>query len=163
MIITFNITIVNLLLIEALVLISSAFHHSNIKLPKNFDMVSYWASWTISLLVTASNGFLQLFSLDKNYFTYSIVTEQLKTEGWQFFQLSGKYEQFDEHIECYKLFCKSIAAAIAKSVLPVPAGPSNVTTLILSFIKALIAKNCRLFLGFIPTAIFFSIFCILPL
>ena len=37
------------------------------KLPKNFDMISYWASWTISLMVTGSNGFLQLFSLDKNY------------------------------------------------------------------------------------------------
>ena len=36
------------------------------KLPKHFDMVTYWTSWTISLLVTASNGFLQLFSLDKN-------------------------------------------------------------------------------------------------
>ena len=55
------------------------------KLPKNFENISYWCSWGISLSVTASNGFLQLFSLDKNYFTYSIVTEQLKTEGWQFF------------------------------------------------------------------------------
>ena len=62
------------------------------KLPANFDMISYWASWTISLMVTASNGFLQLFSLDKNYFSYSMVVEQLKTEGWQFFGLSGKYE-----------------------------------------------------------------------
>ena len=86
------------------------------KLPKNFENISYWCSWGISLSVTASNGFLQLFSLDKNYFTYSIVTEQLKTEGWQFFQLSGKYEQFDEHIECYKLFCKSIEGIKRKQV-----------------------------------------------
>ena len=61
------------------------------KLPKNFDIISYWFSWTISLLVTGSNGFLQLFSLDKNYFNYSMVVEQLKTEGWQYFQLSGEY------------------------------------------------------------------------
>ena len=56
------------------------------KLPKNFDQITYWTSWTISLMVTASNGFLQLFSLDKNYFEYSLTTEQLKTEGWQYFQ-----------------------------------------------------------------------------
>ncbi len=31
------------------------------KLPKNFDMITYWASWTISLSVTASNGFLHYF------------------------------------------------------------------------------------------------------
>ena len=69
------------------------------KLPANFDMISYWASWTISLMVTASNGFLQLFSLDKNYFSYSMVVEQLKTEGWQFFGLSGKYEDYESHQE----------------------------------------------------------------
>ena len=60
------------------------------KLPKNFDQITYWSSWTISLMVTISNGFLQLFSLDKNYFNYSLTVEQLKTEGWQFFGLSGK-------------------------------------------------------------------------
>ena len=78
------------------------------KLPKNFDTISYWVSWTISLLVTASNGFLQLFSLDKNYLEFAITTEQLKTEGWQFFQLSGKYEDYDSHKQAYKSFNKSI-------------------------------------------------------
>ena len=78
------------------------------KLPENFDTISYWSAWTISLTVTACNGFLQLFSLDKDYFTYSIVTEQLKTEGWQYFQLSGKYEDCPSHEMAFKSFCKSI-------------------------------------------------------
>ena len=86
------------------------------KLPKNFDMISYWCSWTISLLVTGSNGFLQLFSLDKNYFSYSMVVEQLKTEGWQFFQLSGKYEDCEDHKEAYKPFSKSIENIKRKQV-----------------------------------------------
>ena len=46
------------------------------KLPKNFDNISYWASWTISLTVTACNGFLQLFSLDKNLPVQSKTTLQ---------------------------------------------------------------------------------------
>ena len=79
-----------------------------VKLPANFDIISYWSSWGISLSVTISNGFLQLFSLDKNYFEYSLTTEQLKTEGWQFCELSGKYEDFTTHILAYKTFCKSI-------------------------------------------------------
>ena len=79
------------------------------KLPRNFDQISYWSSWTISLLVTISNGFLQLFSLDKNYFNYSLTVEQLKTEGWQFFGLSGKYEDHEHHdMKAYKTFCKNI-------------------------------------------------------
>jgi hypothetical protein len=86
------------------------------KLPKNFDQVVYWASWTISLSVTASNGFLQLFSLDKNYFEYALTTEQLKTEGWQYFQLSGKYEDDETHQDAYKDFSKSIENIKRKQV-----------------------------------------------
>ena len=86
------------------------------KLPKNFDQLTYWSSWTISLMVTASNGFLQLFSLDKNYFEYALTTEQLKTEGWQYFQLSGKYEDDESHREAYKAFSKSIENIKRKQV-----------------------------------------------
>ena len=86
------------------------------KLPKNFDNISYWCSWILSLSVTASNGFLQLFSLDKNYFEYAITTEQLKTEGWQYFQLSGKYEDYEDHEEGYQPFCKSIENIKRKQV-----------------------------------------------
>ena len=86
------------------------------KLPKNFDQITYWTSWTISLMVTASNGFLQLFSLDKNYFEYALTTEQLKTEGWQYFQLSGKYEDDESHQEAYKAFSKSIENIKRKQV-----------------------------------------------
>ena len=86
------------------------------KLPKNFDQIVYWSSWTISLMVTASNGFLQLFSLDKNYFEYAITTEQLKTEGWQYFQLSGKYEDDESHQAAYKDFSKSIENIKRKQV-----------------------------------------------
>ena len=78
------------------------------KLPKNFDNVSYWSSWFISLTVTVCNGFVQLFSLDKNYYTYSIIVEQLKTEGWQYFQLSGKYNDSPDHETALKFFCKSV-------------------------------------------------------
>ena len=86
------------------------------KLPRNFDQITYWSSWTISLMVTASNGFLQLFSLDKNYFEYALTTEQLKTEGWQYFQLAGKYEDDETHQEAYKPFCKSIENIKRKQV-----------------------------------------------
>ena len=75
------------------------------KLPKNFDIITYWASWSLSLTITACNGFLQLFSLDKNYLGYSLVVEQLKTEGWQYFQLSGKYENAKTHEQSFKQFC----------------------------------------------------------
>ena len=86
------------------------------KLPKNFDTITYWASWSLSLTITACNGFLQLFSLDKNYLGYSLVDEQLKTEGWQYFQLSGKYENAKTHEQSFKQFCKSIESIKRKQI-----------------------------------------------
>ena len=86
------------------------------KLPKHFDQITYWMTWTISLTVTACNGFLQLFSLDKNYFNYSTVVEQLKTEGWQFFGLCGKYEDYETHNDAYKTFSKAIETIKRKQV-----------------------------------------------
>lgn len=86
------------------------------KLPKNFDTITYWTSWSLSLTITACNGFLQLFSLDKNYLGYSLVVEQLKTEGWQYFQLSGKYENAKTHEQSFKQFCKSIESIKRKQI-----------------------------------------------
>jgi len=77
-------------------------------LPNNFDIISYWSSWGISLLVTASNGFIQLFSIDKKYYDYSLTTEQLKSEAWEYFQLSGKYEEFENHNGPFKIFCNKV-------------------------------------------------------
>ena len=86
------------------------------KLPDNFDNISYWTAFMISLTVTISNGFLQLFSLDKNYLEFSLTVEQLKTEGWQFFQLAGKYEDYESHEDAYKAFSKSIENIKRKQV-----------------------------------------------
>ena len=86
------------------------------KLPNNFDDISYWCSFFISLSVTISNGFLQLFSIDKNYLEFALTTEQLKTEGWQFFQLTGKYEDYADHKSAYKSFSKSVENIKRKQV-----------------------------------------------
>ena len=86
------------------------------KLPRNFESITYWTSWSLSLTITACNGFLQLFSLDKNFIAYSLVTEQLKTEGWQYFQLSGKYSNAQSHEQAFKQFCKSIEGIKRKQV-----------------------------------------------
>ena len=45
-----------------------------------------------------------------------MVVEQLKTEGWQFFGLSGKYEDYPNHQTAYKNFSKSIESIKRKQV-----------------------------------------------
>ena len=67
----------------------------------------YWTTWGISLLVSMFNGILQLFSLGKQYVSYNTTREKLISEGWQYFQLSGDYED-STHEDSFTDFCEEI-------------------------------------------------------
>lgn len=67
---------------------------TSIKDPKSFAYEIYWATWVISLLVTTSNGVLTVFKIDKKYFYLHTAMEQLRSEGWQYLELSGRYSGF---------------------------------------------------------------------
>lgn len=67
----------------------------------------YWTTWGLSLLVSIFNGILQLFSLNKQYISYNTTREKLISEGWQYFQLSGNYED-TTHEESFTNFCDEI-------------------------------------------------------
>lgn len=51
----------------------------------------YWLTWTISLAVTTANGLLTLFKVEKRYYMIRAVAERIRTETWQFLNLSGRY------------------------------------------------------------------------
>lgn len=51
----------------------------------------YWITWSISLAVTTSNGIMTLFKLDKRFFMLHATAERLRSETWQYIQLSGRY------------------------------------------------------------------------
>lgn len=74
----------------------------------------FWITWSISFFVTASNGLLTLFKLDKKYFFVHTTLEQLVSEGWQYIQLTAKYSGFytpgqdPTHENQYLYFCHSI-------------------------------------------------------
>ena len=70
----------------------------SIQSPTNNNSVSlYWTTWGISLLVTILHNFTTIFRFEKKYFTLHTVTERLKTEGWQYFELSGRYSGHHGH------------------------------------------------------------------
>lgn len=62
--------------------------------PATFSYQIYWATWVISLLVTTSNGVFTLFKVEKKYYSLHTTCEQLRSEGWQYLELSGKYSGF---------------------------------------------------------------------
>jgi Protein of unknown function (DUF4231) len=57
----------------------------------NFAVEIYWATFVISILVTIFNGILTLFKVDKKYYFLNTTLERLRSEGWQYFSLTGRY------------------------------------------------------------------------
>lgn len=74
----------------------------------NHEHNIYWATWSISLLVTLSNAMLRLFSLDKTYITRKLKSSHLKSEGWLFLELAGEYSVYRTHREGFVHFCNQI-------------------------------------------------------
>lgn len=64
----------------------SYFYNSSI-----FSINLYWATFIVSLMVTLFNGILTLFKIDKKYYFLNTTLERLRSEGWQYFGLSGRY------------------------------------------------------------------------
>jgi hypothetical protein len=62
----------------------------------NFSAQIYWTTFVISVLVTTFNGILTLFKVDKKYYFLHTHLERLRSEGWQYFSLTGRYAVLKE-------------------------------------------------------------------
>jgi hypothetical protein len=89
----------------------------------NFQAHVYWATWVISLLVSVFNGILTFSKVDKKYFFIHTTLERLRSEGWQFFELTGRYSgnlinfmQPATHSNQYKFFTYYIEKIKLKQV-----------------------------------------------
>lgn len=87
---------------------------TSIQDPESFAYEIYWATWVISLLVTTSNGIVSVFKIDKKYYFVHTTMEQLKSEGWQYLELSGRYSGFHTpgvlptHENQFVYFCHAV-------------------------------------------------------
>jgi hypothetical protein len=82
--------------------------------PEDFAYQIYWATWVVSLLVTTSNGIFTLFKVDKKYYLLHSTLEQLRSEGWQYLELSGRFSGFytpketPSHTNQFLFFCHRV-------------------------------------------------------
>jgi len=80
----------------------------------SFAYEIYWATWVVSLLVTTSNGILSVFKIDKKYYYLHTCMEQLRSEGWQYLELSGRYSGYHTpgiqptHENQFVFFCHAV-------------------------------------------------------
>lgn len=88
----------------------------------NSSFEIYWATWVVSLLVTMSNGIVNMFKIDKKYYFLHTTYEHLRSEGWQYLELSGKYSGFytakekSTHENQFIFFCHSVEKIKMKQI-----------------------------------------------
>ena len=89
---------------------------------QEFSYQIYWGTWVISLLVTIANGILALLKIDKKYYFLHTTLEHLRSEGWQYLELSGRYSGFftphenPTHTNQFIYFCHVIEKIKMKQV-----------------------------------------------
>jgi hypothetical protein len=82
-----------------------------------WDVAVRVATWTVSLVTAASAAVEGFFRFGERWRTYRRTAEQLKTEGWLYFQLSGRYG-FDgaDHKALYGAFVNRVEEIITSDV-----------------------------------------------
>lgn len=88
----------------------------------SFQVQIFWSTWVLSLLVTICNAILILFKIDKKYYFLHSTLERLRSEGWQYIQLTGKYSghlinhNTPTHDNQFIYFCHAIERIKMKQV-----------------------------------------------
>jgi hypothetical protein len=70
----------------------------------------------LSLLVAITVAVEELIRYGERFRHYRRTVEQLKSEGWQFFQMSGPYRRHSSHREAYMAFAARVEGIIQPSV-----------------------------------------------
>ncbi|HEY9819578.1 MAG TPA: DUF4231 domain-containing protein [Candidatus Sericytochromatia bacterium] len=79
------------------------------------DMVG-WSAFGLSQVVAVSAAVEEFFAPGEKYRNYRNTAEGLKIEGWEFFQLTGAYRQFETHTEGYSDFAQRVEQYIKQDV-----------------------------------------------
>jgi Protein of unknown function (DUF4231) len=70
----------------------------------------------VSGLVTVSATVEEFCQFGNRWYSYRKTVELLKTQGWQFFQLSGTYRQYSSHEEALPWFTDEVEGIIQRDV-----------------------------------------------
>ncbi len=68
----------------------------------------YYMTIVLSLLVAASVAVEHMFNFGEQARTRASMLDRLKTEGWSFLQLSGRYSRFGSHEEAFPAFANQV-------------------------------------------------------
>ena len=75
-----------------------------------------WATFAVSLLVAISAAVEGFFRYGERWRHYRRTAELLKTEGSQFFQLTGHYRRHTTHASAYQLLASRIEDILQQDI-----------------------------------------------
>nr|WP_277882016.1 DUF4231 domain-containing protein [Leptolyngbya sp. FACHB-541] len=79
------------------------------------DAIS-WSAFVLSQVVAISAATEQFFNYGDRWRNYRRSVESLKTQGWQFFELSGPYLPYKTHEEAFNIFASQVEQIIQQDV-----------------------------------------------
>ena len=75
-----------------------------------------YITFSVSIVVFIINILFELQSISKKYYTYSSVNEEFISEGWYFLSLTGRYNKYINHSECWRTFISNLEELNNKTV-----------------------------------------------
>jgi SLOG in TRPM, prokaryote/Protein of unknown function (DUF4231) len=76
----------------------------------------YWVTFAVSLLVAISAAVEGFFRYGERWRHYRRTAELLKTEGWQYFQLTGHYRRHTTVASAYELFASRVEDILQQDI-----------------------------------------------
>jgi hypothetical protein len=76
----------------------------------------FWGTFTLAQVVAISAAVEEFFHYGERWGQYRRTAEYLKTEGWQYFQLSGPYAKSASHASAYRAFANRVERLIQEDV-----------------------------------------------
>ncbi|MCF2145471.1 DUF4231 domain-containing protein [Desmonostoc muscorum LEGE 12446] len=106
-------TIIGGVILPALITLNINTTSAETKLQKNFLIGS---TFFISQLVAISAAIEEFFHYGERWRHYRRTVESLKTQGWQFSQLTGPYRNYTSHEQAFNLFAGQVEDIIQRDV-----------------------------------------------
>lgn len=75
-----------------------------------------WIVFSLSLMVAITNAVEEFFQYGERWRHFRRIAEMLKSEGWQFFQLSGSYSRRNSHAHAYEKFASRVEVILQEDV-----------------------------------------------
>ncbi|MHC5732754.1 MAG: DUF4231 domain-containing protein, partial [Nostoc sp.] len=75
-----------------------------------------WSTFGLSQIVAISAAIEEFFHYGERWRHYRRTVESLKSQGWQFSQLTGPYRKYTTHEEAFNVFAGQVEDIIQRDV-----------------------------------------------